>query len=88
MSEGYLIEDGGLRAAKVYDNGYAGESVLLSPTGPGSFKALEGQAEEIAGGPFTSIGISQAGAFYNHACQRTLYTDLAFASAAAATRTG
>ena len=39
----YLIEDGGLRAPAAYDKGYAGESVLVSPAGPGSFESLDGQ---------------------------------------------
>ena len=43
-AEGYLIEDGGLRTPAAYDEGYAGESVLVGPAGPGSFEALDGQA--------------------------------------------
>jgi hypothetical protein len=42
-AEGYLIEDGGLRAPSAYDKGYAGESVLVSPAGPGSFESLDEQ---------------------------------------------
>jgi hypothetical protein len=40
-ADGYLIEDGGLRSPAAYDKGYAGESVLVSPAGPGSFESLE-----------------------------------------------
>ena len=42
-AEGYLIEDGGLRTPAAYDEGYAGESVLVGPAGPGAFESVAGQ---------------------------------------------
>lgn len=52
QADGYLIEDGGLRSPAAYDEGYAGESVLVGPTGPGSFESATGQpptAADMAG---------------------------------------
>lgn len=69
---GYVIEDGGLRGPAAYDGQIEGESVVVAPSGGGSFESLDGQSSppgvDDAGDDWSTVGCTDCGGHGCDAC--------------------